>query len=89
MYIRCLMRPGLAISLAFASVLPPAALAAQQVFPGPAPCDTTLQACIDGAAPGDVIALATDGPIAESLQIGKSLTLRASTGFAPRCYVLV
>lgn len=27
----------------------------ERIFPGPAPCNTTLQACIDGSANGDVI----------------------------------
>lgn len=52
-------------------------------FPGAAPCDTTLQACIDGAASGDVIEIATDTPIPGNLTIGKSLTLRPAAGFAP------
>jgi len=47
-------------------------------------CPGTLQACIDAAAPGEVIEIATDGPIAESPQIDdKSLTLRPAPGFAP------
>lgn len=52
-------------------------------YPGPPPCDTTLQACIDGAIPGDVVEIATNGPIDESLEIEKSLTLRAAPGFSP------
>jgi len=51
----------------------------------PPPCDaaSTLQACIDGAASGDAILLETNGPIAESLTIAKSLTLAAAGGFSP------
>jgi hypothetical protein len=53
-------------------------------WPGAAPCDTTLQACISAAAAGDVVEIATDGPIAETVEIfGKSLTLRPAAGFEP------
>jgi hypothetical protein len=52
-------------------------------FP-PGDCPTAvLQDCIDGAAPGDTIRIATDTPIAEFADIGKSLTLRAAPGFHP------
>jgi len=50
---------------------------------GQAPCDSTLQACIDQAAPGDEVQIDTNGPIAESVSITKSVTLRAAQGFAP------
>lgn len=47
-------------------------------------CPGTLQACIDAAAPGEVIEIATDGPIAEAPEIhDKSLTLRPAAGFTP------
>ncbi len=47
-------------------------------------CAGTLQACINAAAPGEVIEIATNGPIAESPQVNdKSLTLRPAAGFAP------
>jgi hypothetical protein len=52
-------------------------------WPGTAPCDTTLQACIDAAASGETIEVVTNGPIGESPTIEKSLTLRAATGFNP------
>ncbi len=61
-----------------------AASAATLAYPGAAPCNTTLQACIDAAASGDVVEIATNTPIAESPFIdSKSLTLRAATGFTP------
>jgi len=47
------------------------------------PCDGTLQACIEQAAPGDGVQIRTNGPISESVSITKSLTLRAAQGFAP------
>ncbi len=47
-------------------------------------CAGTLQACIDAAAAGEVIEIATNGPINESPQVNdKSLTLRPAAGFAP------
>jgi hypothetical protein len=52
-------------------------------WPGTAPCNGTLQACIDAAPAGDTIEIVTNGPIAESPAIGKSLTLRAAVGFSP------
>lgn len=52
-------------------------------FPGPAPCDSTLQACINGANSGDIIEIATDNRIDEDLNIAKSLTIRPAAGFSP------
>ncbi len=47
-------------------------------------CAGTLQACIDAAAVGEVVEIATNGPINETPQIDdKSLTLRAAAGFTP------
>ena len=52
------------------------AAATEYTWPGSAPCDGTLQACIDAVASGDIIDLAPAGPINESLNVAKSLTLR-------------
>lgn len=53
-------------------------------WPGPSPCNTTLQACIDHASSGEIVQVASNGPIAESIAImGKSLNLRAASGFSP------
>jgi hypothetical protein len=52
-------------------------------YPGPAPCATTLQACIDGAASGDTIRIVTDTPIHEGIMVEKSLELTAGAGFHP------
>lgn len=52
-------------------------------YPGPAPCNTTFQSCIDSSSPGDVIQIATDGPIDESLELKHSLTLKPAAGFTP------
>lgn len=52
------------------------AQAANRIYPDTAaPCNTTLQACIDAAGSGDQIALVTDSYIAEDVFIGKNLTL--------------
>jgi hypothetical protein len=46
-------------------------------------CNSSLQACIDFASPGDIVEVATASPISEQLFIDKSLTLRPATGFTP------
>jgi hypothetical protein len=43
-----------------------AADAAIRTWPGPAPCNTTLQACIVGADAGDAVEVASNGTIVES-----------------------
>lgn len=51
---------------------------------GPAsPCGATLQACINGAAAGDIIEVATNLLINEDITIDKSLELTAAPGFSP------
>lgn len=72
----------LALAL-FASLTAAPALAATQIYPSAAPCDTTLQACIDAAAPGDTIELHFDGSNAETLDIQKSMTLLPASGRTP------
>lgn len=57
--------------------------AATFTYPGPAPCNTILQACIDGVASGNVVEIATNEAIDESPRIEKSLTLRAAPGVSP------
>ena len=52
-------------------------------WPGPAPCNGTLQACIDAAGTAGIVELRTDATVNESLAIGQSLTLRAVAGFRP------
>jgi hypothetical protein len=51
-------------------------LAATERWPGPAPCNTTLQACIDAATAFDIVEVAYFPQIDESLTISKSLILR-------------
>lgn len=59
--------------------------AATRTWPGAAPCDASLQACINAAADGDRIEIATQTPITEPVVIRKrSLTLTAADGYAPQ-----
>jgi hypothetical protein len=53
------------------------------VWPGSAPCNTTLQNCIDNVGSGDTVEIATD-TVDESITFDKSLTLRPATGYSPR-----
>jgi hypothetical protein len=61
-----------------------AAVADVRTWPGPPPCHHTLQACILGVNPGDVVDVASDAVIDESLLIEDRLVgLRAAEGFHP------
>lgn len=61
------------------------ALAATLAWPGVTPCNTTLQACINGSASGDRIEIATNTAINEDITIfGKSLTLVPRLGYRPQ-----
>ncbi|UXI68686.1 hypothetical protein [Tahibacter amnicola] len=64
-----------------ASLASPLALA--QSWPGTAPCDTTLQACINAAPSGGIVHVRTNAIIDESLHIDKSLHLIAVDGYRP------
>ncbi len=58
--------------------------ATTHTWSGPAsPCGSTLQACINSAAPGDIVQVATNVAINEDLTINKSLTLTSALGFSP------
>lgn len=77
--------PFAAALLAAAVVASPSAGAATLNWPGPAPCNGTLQACIDAAAGGDTIQLAGGVTIDEAIQIqNKSLTLRGASNGVSR-----
>lgn len=58
------------------------AAATTRTYPGSAPCNTTLQACITGANAGDTIQILPTGGIDEDLTIEKSLTLTSAGGTA-------
>lgn len=71
---------GLAV-LAF--VAAPAGAAILE-WPGAAPCNGTLQACVDASASGDTVVVVTEASINGGVDIGsKSLTLRAAAGLRP------
>lgn len=59
--------------------------AAILTWPGSAPCNTTLQACIYGAANRDTIEVKTNATINESLHLyNYDVTLRAANGYHPQ-----
>jgi hypothetical protein len=66
--------------VAAAALTAPPPATALVTYPGAAPCDGTLQACIDGVAAGETIEIATATPILESLSIDKDLTVRSAAG---------
>lgn len=59
------------------------AYAAPYVWPGLAPCNTTLQNCIDNVGSGDTVEIATN-TVDESITLDKSLTLKPAAGYSPR-----
>lgn len=81
------LRLRLAALLALAATLTsPAATAAPLTFPG---CGATLQACVNAAASGDTVELATDSWINEAVTVTKSLTVQAAAGRRPGVRSLV
>ena len=78
---------GRAVTAALAAVLLLAAhstpAAITLTWPGAAPCNATLQACINAASSGDTVEIATNTPIRESISFQKSLALQAAPGFHP------
>ncbi|MGB8634763.1 MAG: choice-of-anchor Q domain-containing protein [Rhodanobacteraceae bacterium] len=75
--------PVLACALLL-SVLSLPVKATTRTWPGAAPCNTTLQACISASADGDYLNIASNGPIDEDLTVYEtSLTLRAANGYHP------
>jgi hypothetical protein len=84
------MRPTLAslrgLALLVAALVPLPAAAQFSIlytWPGPFPCNTTLQACVSAAGPDDSVEIASNGPIAESIQKTGSVDLVAAPGFTP------
>lgn len=73
-YVSALLAAGIVVA---ASRAPAADII---TFPS-AGCAGTLQQCIDGAAAGDTIEIATNALIDEDLTIQKSLTLKSASGF--------
>lgn len=58
-------------------------MASVRIWPGSAPCNGTLQACINAATSGDTVLIATNAAINENLTINKSLVVKAQTGYEP------
>lgn len=52
-------------------------------WPGAAPCNTTLQACVNAQGENDIVSVATNGPIDEDIVLAASRGLAAATGFRP------
>ncbi len=50
---------------------------------GTAPCNTSLQACIEGSAAADTVLVASNDVIAASVFIHKPFVLRAAAGYRP------
>ena len=84
---RCIQRRTRRLEMAFAAIALASAVpagAALRTWPGPSPCNTTLQACLDAADAGDIVEVASDGPVTGPIELyRKSLTLRAAAGFSP------
>lgn len=83
--------PGGRLALLALLLAPSAAPAQGFVWPAPdPPCNTTLQACIDGAVDGAVVAIDSNAPTnvvapgQTALTIAKALSLQAAPGRTPR-----
>ncbi|HEX6834297.1 MAG TPA: hypothetical protein VF132_12245, partial [Rudaea sp.] len=85
--------PALILALGVAGVVLPLGAHAATTFTWPnltpsGPCMSTLQACIDAAAAGDIVQIGIDDvfvtdrytTVNENISINKSLTLRAASG---------
>ena len=81
------MKPGHIahlFTLLLLASLSPHAMAVVRIWPGAAPCNATLQACINAATSGDTVLIATNTPINESVvTITKSLVLKPQAGYKP------
>lgn len=84
---RCMQRRTQRMVIAFATIALASTVpagAALRTWPGSSPCNTTLQACLDAADAGDIVEVASDGPITGPIELyRKSLTLRPASGFSP------
>jgi|CXWL01.1.fsa_nt_gi hypothetical protein len=54
------------------------------VWPGAAPCADTLQTCINAAAAGDVVRIATNAAVSENLNLPRSIALEGASGYSAR-----
>jgi hypothetical protein len=78
------IRPILCRTLMALTLAAGSAHATTRTWPGAAPCDGTLQGCIASAGDGDIVEVASNAVIDESLSFGVPLTLRAASGYAPQ-----
>jgi len=69
--------------VALMALLQGAAHAGGGTWPGEAPCNTTLQACLNAGGPNDIINIDSNGPINEDIVLGVSRGLVAGPGFKP------
>jgi hypothetical protein len=74
---------AVAFSVPTPAIVPASADAATKPYPGQAPCNKSLQRCINNSKRGTKIRIRTDGPIAEELDIEKSVTLFAAAQADP------
>jgi hypothetical protein len=82
---QALLFPVAALGLAAVVSASPSAGAATLNWPGPAPCNGTLQACVDAAVAGDTVQLVGSVAIDQDLTIqNKSLRLRGASNGASR-----
>ena len=81
--VRSLFATSLVLGLLAAA---PAARALPNVwlYPSSAPCDTTLQACVNAAAAGDTVRVVADVPQAGNLSLTKSLTIEGDPNVTAR-----
>jgi hypothetical protein len=74
----------LPLLIALAAVMAiPSAKAVDRTWPGAAPCNASLQACINASAAGDTVLVAQHTVIDETVLINKPLALRAAIGYRP------
>jgi hypothetical protein len=76
-------RHPLCLPLLIAGLFAAAGVARSATWPGPAPCNGTLQACIDAQPPAGEVLIDTDGPIDEAVDIGKPFALAGASGRMP------
>lgn len=60
------------------------ALAVTRTWPGAAPCNASLQACINASAASDRVEVASNAVIDETLIVGVPMTLTNAVGYRPR-----
>ncbi len=62
----------------FVAPFAPEAAALVRAYPGPSPCNTTLQACVSGSSHGDTVNLAAGAYTTNTLVITQAITLQGA-----------